>query len=199
VEDATLVGVMDGPRDIGHELCHPPGVLPEAGQLLGEAAPFNQFHAEVMLPVMLTDLIDGYYVRVVKIGRRLGFAPKAPHVGRGRQLAGEDHLEGDHALELDLPGLVNHAHATAGNLLQQLVVAERADFPQRAGRSSRAGRKRRRVSRHLGARGGRGPQRPGQVLKSLTVGQEGFQLRGDVCVLGQELLAVRRPARVGCL
>ena len=42
----------------------------------------------------------------------------------GGELAGQDHLQGDDAVEADLPGPVDDAHAAAGDLLQQLVVAE---------------------------------------------------------------------------
>ena len=36
----------------------------------------------------------------------------------------QNHLEGDDAPEPDLPGLVDDAHAAAGDLFQQLVIAE---------------------------------------------------------------------------
>ena len=45
----------------------------------------------------------------------------------------QDHLQGDDAVQADLPGLVDHAHAAAGDDLQQLVVAEVADTGQLAG------------------------------------------------------------------
>ena len=44
-------------------------------------------------------------------------------LGRG-QVAGQDHLHGDRAVEVLLPCLVDHAHAAAADLAQQLVGAE---------------------------------------------------------------------------
>ena len=37
-------------------------------------------------------------------------------LGRGGELAGQDHLQGDDAVQADLPGLVDDAHAAAGDL-----------------------------------------------------------------------------------
>ena len=64
---------------------------------------------------------------------------EAGHVARRGQLALQDHLEGDDAVEADLPGLVDDAHAAAGDLLQQFVVAEVADARQFAGQLGGAG------------------------------------------------------------
>ena len=47
--------------------------------------------------------------------------------------AGEDHLERDDAVQADLPGLVDDAHPAAGDLLQQLVVADRSPREERRG------------------------------------------------------------------
>jgi hypothetical protein len=43
-------------------------------------------------------------------------------------LSGEDHLEGDDAIETDLPRVVNNAHAAAGDLFKEFVIPEVADF-----------------------------------------------------------------------
>ena len=72
--------------------------------------------------------------------------------------AGQDHLEGDEAVEADLPGLVDDAHAAAGDLLQHFVVAEVAQ-PRRGvgGRRGRGGWACRRPGRRSVRRGpGRG-------------------------------------------
>ena len=55
-------------------------------------------------------------------------AMKAIVVGLGGELPREDHLHGHNAVERDLPGLVDHAHAAAGDLFQKFVVAKVADF-----------------------------------------------------------------------
>ena len=81
--------------------------------MLGQAAAFDQFHAEVVLVLMLADLVDGYDIGVIEVSGGLGLGLETPHVGFRGQLAGQDHLEGHQPLQLDLPGLVHHAHAAA--------------------------------------------------------------------------------------
>src|SRR5438876_734391 len=66
----------------------------------------------------------------VRRGLRLGL--EAAHVGRGRQLALENHLQRHGAVEADLPCLVHDAHAAAGDLLEQLVVAEVTERAEQA-------------------------------------------------------------------
>ena len=105
------------------------------GQPLGEALPLDEAHREVMLALVLADLEDRHDARMVEVGRRLGLGVEALDVGLVGELAGEDHLERDGAVEADLPGLEDDAHAAAGDLADDLVVAEVAD----AGGFGRAG------------------------------------------------------------
>src|SRR5262249_53118987 len=97
-----------------------------AAAVLGYAAVLNQFHAEVVPAVVLADLVNGHDVRMIEVGDGSRFGAEALHFRRGRQLAGEDHLQGDDAVEGNLPGPVDDAHAAAADLAQQLVVAEGA-------------------------------------------------------------------------
>jgi hypothetical protein len=64
---------------------------------------------------------------------RLRLRLEALHLLRRRQPAGQDHLQRDEPLEADLPGLVDDTHAAAGDLLQQLVLAEGAAHVRRQG------------------------------------------------------------------
>ena len=52
-----------------------------------------------MLAVVFADLVDRHDVGVIEIRRRLGFLAEALHVRLRGQLAFEDHLEGNDALE----------------------------------------------------------------------------------------------------
>ena len=80
-----------------------------------------------MLPLVLTDLEDRHDARMVEIGGRLGLGVEAFDVVLIGELAGQDHLEGDNAVEADLPGLKDDAHAAAGDLPDNLIVAKVAD------------------------------------------------------------------------
>ena len=80
-----------------------------------------------MLALVLADLVDRHDARMVEVRGGLGLDVEPLDVGLGGELAGEDHLERDGAVEAHLPGLVDDAHAAAGDLADELVVAEVAD------------------------------------------------------------------------
>ena len=94
------------------------------GQAFGERAAVDELHAEVGLAVGLTDFVKRNDVRMLKARDELGFGLKAGDIGRRSDRAAENHLEGDDAIETNLAGFVNHAHAAAAELFEQLVVAE---------------------------------------------------------------------------
>ena len=82
---------------------------------------------------MLADLINGDDVGMVEVGHRLGLGPKTGDVARGCQGTLENHLEGDDPVQRDLPGLVDDAHPSPRDLLDQLVIAEVADADRDGG------------------------------------------------------------------
>jgi hypothetical protein len=92
-----------------------------------QAVTLDQLHAEEVPTAVLTDLVNGHDVRVVQPGRRFRLQPKTLHLGGRGQLRRQDHLEGDDAVQADLPRPVNHAHPAARDLFLQLVVAEAAE------------------------------------------------------------------------
>ena len=65
---------------------------------------------------------------MVEVGDRLGLVAEPPHLVVAGPVPGPDHLEGDEAVEAELPGLVDDAHAAAAQDAEQLVVAEVADL-----------------------------------------------------------------------
>ncbi len=103
-----------------------------------------------------------------------------------RVVAGEDHLDGDPAIQADLPRLVDDPHPAAGDLSGEEIVAEgpRLDV----GRSGRAGRGRPRIRTppaSLGFRGlGRGgrdrPIQPGRIQP-----REAFAVVAGLAVLAE--------------
>jgi hypothetical protein len=76
------------------------------------------------LALVLTEFINGDDARVIQVGGGLGFGVEPLDVLPASELAGEDHLQGDEAVQPHLPGLVHHAHAATGNFLEELVVPE---------------------------------------------------------------------------
>ena len=66
VEDAALVGVVDGPAASATSRAAARGSFCEAVEPLGEAAALDQLHAEVVLALVLADLVDRHDVGVVE-------------------------------------------------------------------------------------------------------------------------------------
>ena len=128
VEDAALVGVVDGAGDAGDE----PGgggSLAEgrglgAGKLFSERSPFHELHHEVMAAHGFADFVDGNDVRVFQLRGGLGLGAEAFHFLVGGESSGENELEGDEALEPRVAGAKDDAHAAAPNLFKQFVMAD---------------------------------------------------------------------------
>ena len=120
---------------------------------------------------------------------------------RRGQLPRENHLEGDGAVQCHLAGLVDHAHAAAADLLQQLVVAEVADARPGGGCGlSRCQRRGLGQRGFLTTKGGcQPPQRLGETFDPRPAGEELAQLRRELRVAGQHAVPVHGPARLGRL
>ena len=119
--------------DPADQLGRLPGGQRAVGQALGEALALDEAHREIMLALVLADLVDRHDARMVEVGGGLGLGVEPLDVGLVGELAGEDHLERDRPVEAHLPGLEDDAHAAAGDLADDLVVAEVADAGRRSG------------------------------------------------------------------
>jgi len=168
VQDAALVGVVDGVGERGQE----PGGFsrrrPAVGsrQPMRQAATLDELHAQVRMAGVGADLVDGQDVGVVEVGGGLGLGAEALQVGRGRPRAGQQHLEGDDATQAFLPRLVDDAHAAARDLVEHLVIAEVAELA-RPGRQQVA-------------------QRGGEAVEVVLVGEEGGQVVGQLGVFVEQ-------------
>ncbi len=80
-----------------------------------------------MLPLVLPDLENRHDPRVVELGGGLGLGVEAFDIAFIGELAGQDHLEGHGAVEADLAGPEDDAHAAAGQLPIDFVIAEVAN------------------------------------------------------------------------
>ena len=127
VEDAALVGVVDGPCDRRHQPCRGARISAESLDLRGQVAAVDELHAEVVVAVVLADFVDRHDVRVVEVRGGLGLEPEALQVVGSGEAAGTHHLEREHAVQAHLAGLVDDSHTPLGDDLDQLVVAEIAD------------------------------------------------------------------------
>ncbi len=176
VDDAPLVGVVNRPRHLGHQLRHRalpfgPRHRPAAGvRRLLQAAALGQFQRQVRLPLGFADVEDLDDVGVLQPRDRLRLGAEAGQVLRVVGVA-RDHLQRHAPPQPLVPGVVHHPHAAAPQQPQHLI-------PRHHGQ----GLRRRTVAARL-------PSGPG--------------LRGDRLVeqFGQEMIQrrvgrIRRAARV---
>jgi hypothetical protein len=189
--DPALVGVMHRSRGNGHDLNGTAGVGHESRQVLREAPAVDQLHREVEPPLVLADLVNGHDVGVIELGRVLGLGAEARDLLGRRQVAGENHLQRDHAVEPDVPRLEHHAHSSAGDLLDQLVIAEspsvrdpwitvRVDGKTRADRRTVA-------------------KRSDKSIESVLIGEVFGELGGQRGMAVEEFLAVDGLSRLDVL
>ena len=80
-----------------------------------------------MVAVVLTNFEYRDNAGVVEVGGGLSFEMESPDVRVVGKVAGEDHLERNPTIEANLSGLEDDAHAAAGNLAKDFVIAEIAD------------------------------------------------------------------------
>src|SRR5215510_13261362 len=89
--------------------------------------PRDQPHAKVLLTFVLPNFVNGHDMRMVQPSRRFGFGVKTLLQCRGGQLSSQNHLEGDGPIQAYLPGPINYAHPSPGDLFEQNVIAEVAN------------------------------------------------------------------------
>ena len=195
MNDAALMSVVNCPGDGGHQsrctflqICNLQFAICND---LSQIGSIYQFHRKVVLTFVLADFVNRHDVGVIEIGRRLGLGAKTLHVGSGGELAGQDHLESYDAIEADLPRFVDDAHAAAGKLLDQLVVAK---VPQPRTRRTRS---------FIGPDGGftnlRLVHRVGKTIHLLLVGEECTQIVSQRGMPPQQFLMIGLLAGVDVL
>ena len=65
---------------------------------------------------------------MVQLGGGFRFGMKPLNEIRRSPLACQDHFERDNPLQADLPRLIDNSHSTAGDFLEQFIVAEIPDL-----------------------------------------------------------------------
>ena len=133
MHNPRLVGDMHGSGQRFDHLGRLLGRQRRAVQFVGQAAAGAELQREVGMAFVLADLVNLHDVRVLQPGDRLTLGAEAGQFLGPGVLPGQDHLERDQTFERNLPGLVDDSHAAAGDLLQQLVIADVTDGSQRAG------------------------------------------------------------------
>src|SRR5262245_36163908 len=107
---------MDGPRQGVDELCRRTYPLGRAPEVLGQAAAGHELKDKVRLARSLADIVNLDNVGMLQASERRGLCAKAGQVLRAGLEPGQDHLQRHSAIETELPGLVDDAHAPSSQL-----------------------------------------------------------------------------------
>ena len=124
MNDAFGVGGIERVGDLDGQTERDVGLERAAGDAMFQRDPFEEFHGDEGLAILLADIVDGADVGVVECGGSLGFALKA---GEGLGIAGNlfgEKFEGDEAAEAGVFGFVDNTHATASKLFDDAVVGD---------------------------------------------------------------------------
>ena len=129
MHDPQAMGFGHGPRQ---DLDEPRGPLRHPGRAvesLVQATSGQVLQLEERQALDFADGIDLDDVPMLQLGDRLGLAQESGDgLGPGMS-AGQDHLDGAGAIEADLPGLIDDAHAAAAQLTEDLIAGESRDGP----------------------------------------------------------------------
>src|SRR5262249_31535677 len=127
MEHAALMSVVHGARDGADQLYRslrwPVWTfisdfgfrISDLTQRFAQIRPFNQAHAEIVLPLVLPDFVDRHNVRMRRVRRRfsLSFEP-LDEVWAG-ECARADELERNQSIQADLTRFEHNAHPAAGD------------------------------------------------------------------------------------
>src|SRR5262249_53075642 len=87
-----------------------------------QCAARNVFQLEERPAPVLPYLVDLNDIWMLQAGDHLSFDQETREMRGGREFVRQDHLQGDEAIELDVPRLVDHAHAAPPQLSQDFVA-----------------------------------------------------------------------------
>ncbi len=116
MNDVMPVAVVDGAGErldqFGRGARRPRGAV----EPLLQAAALDELQRQVRVTVVFADVVDPNDVGMLELRDGLGLPAEAPPLLRGGRVAVQDHLQGDRALEVLLPGPVDDPHAAPPQL-----------------------------------------------------------------------------------
>jgi hypothetical protein len=74
------------------------------------------------MAVRRADLVNLHDIGVLQLGDRRRLNLESSQIPASGMSAREDHLQGDHPFQSEVPGLVDHSHAASADLPQYLVA-----------------------------------------------------------------------------
>ena len=124
MDDAALVGRVDGPCELLDQLHGRPDGLGPAVQPVLQRSPRHVFESEVGRSVLLTDLEDLDDIGVMQTGDRLGLSLEPLKALRAVPRVDGDHLQGDDPLQLLVLRLIDRSHPAPAQFAQEDVATD---------------------------------------------------------------------------
>jgi hypothetical protein len=125
VDDALVVRSSHRPAHLGGDLEVPGQGHPSPPDEAAQVRPPDPLHGDEGHAVGFVDLVDDTDVRVLQLRGGLRLLDEPPlALGIGDELRGED-LDGDLAVQLQVRGAVDDAHASPADLFEDAVVRKR--------------------------------------------------------------------------
>src|SRR5262249_47902835 len=124
VDDAGQVGVVDGARKGLDELRGLRRRQRFAVQLPRQAAAANVLQCQVGAAILLANFVDLNDTGGLQPRDRLCLRVEASQFLFSRVGAGEDHFQGNQAVQLELSGQVDHPHAALPKNAQDLIASD---------------------------------------------------------------------------
>src|SRR5579872_1070112 len=125
MDDALGVGGIESVGDLNSYLHQRAGLQGAPQHQVGESAALEILHGQEGATIVLADFEYGANIGMIEGGGGAGFALKTlQSLGIARQVLGEK-LERDHAAEASVFRLVDHTHAAATELFQDVVMRNR--------------------------------------------------------------------------
>ena len=133
MENGALMRMVDGACD-PHEQARSLAERERSradGESLSERATFHKLHAVGRTPVLFAHLVNGNDIRMIEPGSGPSLGAESLHLPFARELARQDHLERDPAVQLRISRTIDHTHPSVPYLLQEFVAAETAQVQRR--------------------------------------------------------------------
>ena len=124
MNDARAMGGIERVCDVNSKRQQQIGFKGLAGDAVLQHDAIQKLHGDKCFPILLANVINGADVGMVQSRRSLRLAPKTgEHIWITRNIFGQE-FERDKTLQARVFGLVDHAHPSATEFLDNAVVRE---------------------------------------------------------------------------
>ena len=125
MDDPFFMGVLQGLANLGDDCQCLLRLQTSALDEMPQIAPVDELHDQVKQAARFAEIVDGDDVGMAEPGQGAGFASKAFGKGRIATPLGRQDLDSHLAIQLDLPGPVDGAHAALADQFLDFELREK--------------------------------------------------------------------------